>query len=234
MRYLSILFLLLSAYSNAQDSVGGKWMLKMHATSPIDIFTFPTLQFSLERSIGKRFSIAGEYGFQPYPNRFNIDTAFVSNKGMKYAVEMRFYTGASFSFKCGFYSDEKLVAPYGIYCGIQLFHTDNQYNESQKYNPITDTLLLNLMEDFFSVRQKKTGARFVLGIQSKVCSKVYIDMYGGLGIKHKKVTNQHREYDPAIHIAEECIDLCFDYYDLSESSGIKFSLSCGIRLGVNF
>ena len=235
MRYLFFFLLLLAVDGMAQqEGRNDGWVLRANASALIDLITFPTLQFSVERKLGEQFSISAEYGFQPYTKFHNQDTAWGQETGSKYALEGRFYLHSSFSLAKGFFSGKDIQAPEGWYLGLQFFHTNNHYTASQTYYPVSDTTFISSLEDYFSVDQQKTGGRIILGIQAKVAPRCYLDLYGGLGLKYKRIENGHREYDPGLHNAEDCIDLCYDYYDLRESSGTKGSFSCGLRLGFSF
>lgn len=235
MRYLLFFLLLLAVDGMAQQAERqDDWVLRANASALIDLFTFPTLQFSAERRLGEQFSINAEYGFQPYAKFHNQDTTWGQETGSKYALEGRFYLHSSFSLAKGFFSGKDIQAPEGWYLGLQFFHTNNHYTASQDYNSIQDTAFMSSLEDYFSVDQKKTGGRIILGIQAKVSPRCCVDLYGGLGLKSKRIKNGHREYDPDLHNAVDCTDLCYDYYDLRESSGTTGSFSCGLRLGFSF
>lgn len=63
--------------------------------------------------------------------------------------------------------------------------------------------------------------------------KWLLDLYVGVGIMERKITNTNREYSPIMHNMYNCKDLVwfFRELELSENSGIKANGTFGIRMG---
>ncbi len=230
MRYFLFISILLPALGSSQ-SKPDKWALKFNATAFIDIFSFPTLQFGVERKLNDRMSVQVELGFQPYSNHSNIDTTFLKDTGYKLMVELRHYFGAEIKMSA---DESRQSGMMGIYFSGQFFHTQNTYNASQSYFDIASTTFPSGGIDFFTVKRSKLGGRVLFGRQGKIFSRFIYDTYIGLGGVVTEITNAHREFDPAVHGKVECIDFCFDRKELSEESGPSVSFSYGIRLGYVF
>lgn len=225
MRYRFLILLLgisgvISAQINYKNS---SWFIKGNASSLIDIFTFPTLQFSAEKQITEYTSICPEIGYQLY-NFNKPDTSFLHPSGFKANIEFRYYLSK--------FVTTRLSNSIGrLYTGIRPFYSQNKLNSTISYRKNTDPVIW--IDDDFGVKNTTYGANVIFGFQKAVTERLILDMNIGLGVANRTVTNSNLQYskDAGYLLAGTEIIKYFKVQNLSESSGIKASYAFGFRFG---
>ena len=211
-------------------------IIKFNITSAADPLAFPVIQFSYERKLNKRLSVAWEFGYQFYQlrdapidmtdqyhnGRFttNSDTSFVSPRGVKANVEFRYY----------FLRFHKMKnIQFGIYSATNFFY---RYNK-------TDIAIVYLKDsvtpavDCYWMRKKNPGVMQVFGLQFTY-KRLALEFYGGIGYTDRTVSNYNREYNV------ETDDLVTNRHTGAERSFLSdynqgtVALSAGVRVGVAF
>jgi len=207
------------------------WILKSDQLALLNGFTFPTVQFSLEKKISDHFSIAPELGVQLYSfNTYRPDTVFVKPGGYRAGIELRCYD--PFGLLLG--KKKKSESQNGYYLSLNLFYRQNRYNSSVAYmkSGVTDTIY----SDCFWGRKKAMGINLLFGVQKNMGRRLVIDLYGGLGLLSRKIKNFSREYDAVNDEQDLPMDLTIDGVltsaGLEENSGVIPNLTLGIRLGL--
>lgn len=207
-----------------KDSVSN-FVFKINATSLIDIFSFPTLQLSLEKRFYRDITLAGEIGCQLY-NARKTDTMFINSNGWKANVEVRVYD----IFRKLKLTNQKRSTSYGTYFGINFFNRQNKYNAEIPYTKANDTLAY---KDCLSVNRKNWGGNLVVGYQSKLSKKYILDVYGGIGLMKADIKNDYREINNNDTISGTDLVPLFYSWNLSEHSGWQANINFGIRLGIS-
>jgi len=225
MRYVFLILLLkLSVFSNAQlHENTRKWNVKTNLTSLVDIFSFPCVQIAVGTKITNHVSLNIEGGNQFY-NFYKNDTVFYTPKGFKLNADCRYYF--SHIFKNDFFKKYD-----GWYFGVQGFIRKNQYNASIRYHSVSDSS--TTIVDYFGVKKKVWGFNFIAGYELLLTKRIICDVYVGLGVRYKIITNTNRHYINSIENKIEGVDLVpyFQYSNLSESSGESENVIAGIRIG---
>ncbi len=198
-------------------------LLKINATSIIDIFTFPSLQFSYEKPYKKNFSIHGEAGFQFYDFRKN-DTSFINAKGWIVNAEVRYY-GILKLLKIPAKNYGSLT---GVYVFSQAFYRRNRFNTTIEYKKANVPMDL---QDVLIVFKRNYGLNFGIGYQEPWGKSVMVDVYAGIGPMHLKITNTNREVAYNDSIPGNGLVPLMIRRQLSESSGLQASVIAGIRVG---
>ena len=225
--YLIIVLLNICILSFAQPSEKKPdWILKWNPTSSIDIFSFPTVQFSMEKKITDYVSLIAEFGYQCYDFR-QMDTTFLAPKGFKCNIEGRFYLS-----KISHSSLAGLME--GTYIGIQPFIRRNQYTTGISY--LTDPDTIHYKSDDFGVKKFIYGINCIMGMQRTMSSRLIVDLYLGIGILNRLIKNGNRQYNVNLgeHIASRGPDFNPRILEknLSEQSGFGVNLTFGLRLGI--
>lgn len=199
------------------------WYIKANASSLIDIFTFPTVQLSVEKQLGDNFSLSTEAGYQLYS--FNrSDTAFLNPTGFKVNLEGRYYLSkfinVRFSEKTG-----------RVYIGLRPFYYQNKNNASITYK--TDKDSPDWIDDDFTTESTAFGVNLIYGFQKSITDKLIMDMHFGLGIMNKQISNTELQYkeDAGYILAGTDFIKYFKSLNLSESSGIRGNILVGFRVG---
>jgi hypothetical protein len=204
--------------SNGSNTI----LLKTHLLAPIDLFSFPTIQFSLEKRWKNQFSLAGEVGYQFYDLRSKClnakDSMLVHPSGFKVNLEVRRY---------------HLIPEISknTYLALNFYYRRNNYNACYHYFMNNDP---KEHIDFFEVERQQWGIDLTLGLQPVLLKKFVLDMYLGFGIKNRIVKNFNREYNYSPYDNIPTDNVLFPDRHFSESSGRRFNLSMGIRLGFQF
>jgi len=199
------------------------WILKGNATSLFDIFTFPSVQLSIEKIITPQFSLSTEAGYQLYDFR-HTDTAFMSPKGFKVNFEFRYYF--SRQFRTGL--SGKLPRPYS---GLRPFYRQYQYNANIPYKINQNSEYWS--DDNFGVNNRSFGLYGILGFQQSISHKLVFDFHAGLGIIYRIIKNSDIQYNmESGHILGGTDLIQFsEKLNLGESSGLWGSILFGIRIG---
>jgi len=74
----------------ARKSNSTSLIVKINVTSLIDVTSFPTVQFSVEKRLSRYFSLSAEAGYQLYTYKYT-DTTFLDPQGFKVNLECRYY-----------------------------------------------------------------------------------------------------------------------------------------------
>jgi hypothetical protein len=204
------------------------WIIKGNTTALIDIFSFPTVQFAVEKKINNYFSIQTEIGYQLYDLRDKADTVSVKVGGFKINTEGRFYL-----FNYLKKNKNRKRNSDGIYAGIQAFYRENKYNKSLSYTKEGDESM-TLFDDSFGVVKTVYGANLALGFQKQI-HKFIMEPYIYIGYMNKKVENPNREFNKNLgHTEDIYVHDFFSSFDKEESSGNMVNFSFGLRLGYRF
>lgn len=199
------------------------WIVKGNITSLFDIVTFPTVQVSIEKRLTRYFSITPEIGYQIYNFR-HTDTTFYDPHGFRANIEFRYFisqlinTGLS----------GKRVR---YYVALQPFYTKNQYNTTISYhtrdNPTT------WIDDEFGVRKNTFGMDAIFGFQKPVSDRVVVDLYGGIGVLKRTLTNTQLYYneDSGDFMGGSRLLKYLRKLNFGESSGIYPNLVFGLKIG---
>jgi len=225
MRYrLMVLLLGISGVISAQINYkNSSWFIKGNGTALIDIFTFPTVQFSAEKQFTEYFSICPEAGYQLY-NFSHPDTSFLNPSGFKVNIEFRYYLSK--------FITSRLSNSNGrMYAGIRPFYSQNRFNTSVSFKMNPDSV--RWIDDDFSVKNTTYGVNLVFGFQKSVTGRLMIDLDAGLGVANRTVTNTDIQYskESGHYLAGTEFIKYFKALNLSGSSGIKASYSIGLRVG---
>ena len=222
-----IIFLIFPIISVGQKKIGDKELiLKGNLISLIDIFSFPTLQLSLEKEINHQLSVSSEVGYQIY-NARKVDTSFINPKGWKANFEIRLYDLIDKP------TARKRIAKShldGTYVGLNLFYRTNNYNSEISYTKSNDSLVHYI--DCLGVNKRNWGTNLVLGYQGNISTKFVTDLYFGLGVMKTQITNAHREIREEDRIDGTDLVPLFASWHLSERSGWRANISFGVRLGI--
>lgn len=199
------------------------WIIKGNATSLIDVFTFPTVQLSVEKKLSKCFSLTAELGVQFF-DFHRTDTTILKPGGFKLNVELRCYVSKLLNTDLSHKLD-------GFYLGLQPFFRQNRYTAGVSYYTSTDSLRGGV--DILGVKKIVYGLNGILGYQKPISDKVIIDLFVGIGIMDRNVRNTNREYNKDSDERLMGTDLVplFQYLNLSESSGLAGNVLFGIRIG---
>ena len=204
------------------------YILKLNATSLADGFSFPTVQFALEKKLNNSFSVQGELGLQLYDLGRSVDTVSVDTKGFRAMAEGRFYF-----LNCYKKDKSRKRISDGVYVGIQLFYRENQFSRNTSYY-FEDSENEELFKDNFGVKKKIFGANLALGFQ-KQFGHFVLEPYMYIGIMKRDIKNFDRSYNPDLgHLEDNDSHDLFGDTDMQESSGYKPNFSFGLRIGYRF
>ena len=227
MKPFYFILLLLPLMGISQEYVKpNSFIVKTNLFSPIDAFSFPTINISAEKRVARNFSLAGEIGYQFYGFR-KVDTSFVSPNGFKANLECRFYH---------LFTDDirKINTLTGGYLGINFFYRSNENNVALNYYPNYNTGVTK--EDCMWASRNIYGSNIVLGYQGRITPTVFVDGYVGVGIMNRTNVNHNREYNNATDSLVRPIDFNIgepaDKAYLTENNGWKVSVSIGLRIGI--
>jgi hypothetical protein len=222
--WLILIFLNISTFGFSQIvENNSSWIIKGNGTAAIDLFTFPTIQFSVEKKISSILSFNVEAGYQFY-SFDEADTTFLKPKGFKINTEARLYMSK-------FFSDDPQGKLDGFYFGFQPFYRQNQLTAGVDYYTDQDTI--NFKFDEFGVKKIAYGINCNFGYQQAISKRIVIDIYSGLGIMQKRVKNSDRQFNSEFDhrvIGGDLVPL-FQSLNLSESSGRRINVQVGIRVG---
>ncbi len=226
MKPLYIVLFLLPLMGISQEYVKpNSFIIKTNLTSPIDAFSFPTINISAEKRVAHNVSIAGEFGYQFYGVR-KVDTAFITPNGYKANIECRFYHL--------FTNDvRKINTLTGGYLGINFFYRSNENNLELSYYPNSNGG--NTKKDCLWASRNIYGSNVVLGYQGRITPGIVIDSYVGLGIMNRTSVNHNREYNSAtdsLYITVDYVMSPVEKANLTENNGWKVSLTFGMRIGI--
>lgn len=211
---------IISAQINYNNS---SWFIKGNATALIDIFTFPTVQFSAEKQVTDLFSICPEAGYQLYNFR-HTDTSFVKPTGFKVNIEFRYYISKYISSR----ASNKMGR---VYVGLRPFYMQNNYNSTVSYKVNPDSV--TWLDDDFGVKNRTFGLNLTFGFQKSLTERLLIDMHTGVGIMKREITNIDIQYNKnsGHYLAGTEFMQILKKINLSQSSGIWGNFLVGVRLG---
>lgn len=222
-KFVALLFFV-SFVTNAQLNYSkSTWYIKGNASSLIDIFTFPTLQLSVEKQISDYFSINTEGGYQLY-SFHRSDTGFLKPSGFKVNLEIRYYLSR-------FISTRYAEKTGRLYMGLRPFFSQNQYNTSISYKINQNSP--DWIDDDYAVENMTYGVNFIFGFQKSITEKLIMDMHAGVGIMDREVENSQIGYvnDSGYILAGTKLIQFLNKLNLAESSGIKPNILFGFRIG---
>ena len=233
MRYIFLLLIIPSCcYAQKKDSFDTV-IIKINATSVLDIFTFPIVAVSAENQISKSVSVSGEIGYQLY-SFYQPDTVFIHPSGFKAMMQVRKYFSASNDILDNFGLDkhhgDNLT---GFYTGLSLFYRQNKDNLSLDYMRNEDSTNYT---DCFTGSKKIVGADLLLGLQIYTSRCLFLDFYAGAGLMYRYSKNLYREPNtkadalntgPDMNIQSLVIQSYFN-----ETNGVKGTVTLGMRVGI--
>ena len=212
--------------SNAQqDSIN--LAAKIAFFSPVDVFNFPTIDLSLEKKFGHRFSISAEGGYEIY-HFFQPDTSFIHPGGYKAKLEMRIYHPFS-AFSKRDYDHPALT---GFYVGIDFFYRSEKYNSQVDYTTAKNRLMI-LHDDFWNEKSAE-GGTLIFGNQDVVKRKIVIDEFASIGILNRKIQYHELEYSEENGDRIENggdLSTLLSRGDLHQHNGLAPAFSVGVRIG---
>jgi hypothetical protein len=213
------MFLTLSVFAQ-KDTTLSFFLLKTSLTSPIDIFTFPTIDLSIEKSISKKVSAAGSFGIELY-DFTKADTSVISLNGYKTSLEVRYYPK---SFR------------RGLYFSGQIFFRHDQYTSYISYlkSPHDSS---NIYSDAIGVTRQCFGFNCILGFQKRIFKEIYLDSYAGLGLMNREIKNSLRDYSKdnlIYHYHGDGFPYTGSARSMSESSGKSWNFTFGLKIGWMF
>jgi len=199
------------------------WTIKGNATSLFDIFTFPTVQLSIEKILTNHLSLSSEAGYQFYDFR-RTDTTFLDPKGFKVNFECRYYFYKLFNTRISKNSAK-------LYTGLRPFYRQNQYTASIPYQTKFDPV--NWKDDDFGVKNNSYGLYYIFGFQQSLSDRLLFDFHGGVGVIKRTIKNIELQYNKDSGDILGGTDLIqfFETFHLNESSGLWGSFLFGIRIG---
>ena len=236
--FVFLICLSLSSSSLAQKtSLTNKSIIKFNATGAIDPFSFPTIQFSYERKLTKRVSLAGEFGYQLYQlpeskldrsdpylsSQFttNSDTSFVSPTGFKANLEGRYYF---------IRPRHKRLLQLSLYAATNFFYRKNREDISILY--LKDSISASV--DCYWLRRRNWGGLEVAGMQVSY-KKFIFELYAGVGFTDRFVVNYNREYNQETDGLEtNRHGFGAERKFLQEDNEGTVIFSGGIRIGISF
>jgi hypothetical protein len=230
---LVVLFNIITTFAQTEQlqPVEKKWIVKWNNTAAIDAFSFPTVQFAVERKINSYFSVQTEAGIQAYSFRNSADTLSVSDSGFKVMAEGRFYL-----FNYLKKDKTKRRKSDGVYTGIQFFYRKNSYNERLDYfrDEISYDNHENMISDDFGIKKEVYGINLCLGYQIPIHNFV-LEPYVYIGGFKRNIKNFNRDYDESLgHIEKDDPHPWVVTHDKKEKSGSGENFSLGLRIGYKF
>lgn len=202
------------------------WSIKANATSLIDIFTFPTIQLSVEKQLSDYFSLSTEGGYQLY-NFSHVKTPVLNTNGFKVNLELRYYLSK--------FLTTRLSNKLGrAYMGLRPFYSQNQGNASISYKAPADPA--KWIDDDFGVKNTTYGVNYILGFQKTITENLFVDLHTGAGIMQRNVSNTELQYikDAGYTVAGTGLIKFFKSLNLSETSGLRGNVLFGFRIGYKF
>ena len=222
-----LIVLTLQNSASAQEVKEDKsWIVKLNTTALIDVFSFPTIQFAVEKKIVPYIGVQAEAGIQPYFPQ-SADTLSVKNSGMRFMAEGRFYI-------FNYLKKDKSVQRKsdGLYTGIQVFYRKNSYND--RINYYTDESHTTEYQDDFGIKKEVYGMNITFGYQIPF-NRFILEPYCYLGFFKRNIKNFNREYNENLgHIENGYVHDFSGAYDLQENSGNAENISVGLRIGYKF
>ena len=220
--FVKIIILMLSMNAFSQELKEKDWILKLNATQLIDIFSYPTLQISVERKINPYFSINAEVGYQIY-DFYQKDTIFLKPKGFKTNIEGRIYPLKLINSRIKSNRGE-------LYVGLQFFYRENQNTNVVEYFPKNDET--KFFRDYFGTKRTAKGINLTFGYQITASKKIVLEPFVGFGILNRRIKNSDIQYNK---IKDERVGTglvpLVQGLNLEESSGSLFNFCTGFRIG---
>ena len=217
-----ILILVFSSCIYSQELKEKNWILKLNALQLVDIFSYPTLQFSAERKINPYFSVNAEIGYQLYDFQerdIQKDTIFLKPTGFKTNIEGRIYLLKLINSRIKSYRGE-------LYIGLQFFYRENQSTDDVRYSPKTDST--KVFSDTFGMKKKAMGLNITIGHQITL-KRIILEPFIGIGIMNRKIKNSDIQYnEEKDFIRESHFNLSSN---LEEDSGTDGNFCVGFRIG---
>ena len=222
-----IIFCSLSICVHAQTD---RVSIKFAPLALIDEVSMPTIQGGVEFKLSKHFSWYNEVGIK-YRKCVNetSDTPFVASDGYKIKSELRYYFSDT---KSGLFKEPV----GGFYVGGNLFFINDNHNTKITYYPNKDSS--NPKQDAFGVHKKVLGLNLIGGFQHSVYKNFLIDVYAGIGVRMRMVTNENKEFNKDHDSLEQPIDFAVlsirDYVDAAGGNSVVPSITAGVRLCYRF
>lgn len=219
---ITVIILILSVNTFSQELKEKRWILKLNPTQLIDVFSYPTLQISVERKINPYFSINAEIGYQLY-DFHQKDTVFLQPKGFKTNIEGRIYPLKLINSRIKSNRGE-------LYVGLQFFYRENQNTNVVEYSPKIDST--KLFRDYFGTKRTAKGFNITFGYQITASKKIVLEPFIGFGILNRRIKNSDIQYDKTKDErgGTDLVPL-FQGLNLEESSGSLFNFCTGFRIG---
>ncbi len=169
-KFIILLFMVSSLVSAQINYRNSSWYIKGNASSLIDIFSFPTVQLSVEKQFSEYISLCAEGGYQLY-SFSRSDTSFLNPTGFKANLEFRYYLSK--------FITTRLSNKLGrVYTGIRPFYWQTRYNASVSYQ--TNLGPSRWYDDDFGVKDRTFGLGIVLGFQKNITERLILDLHTGV------------------------------------------------------
>lgn len=226
-KYITIFLILLSISSNAQKLNYG---IKFSPLCLADDVNFSAIQLGVECRLKNRLTMFNELGIKYRRSSFeNRDTFFIPSKGFRYRLEFRYYFANSVD-------TGRLNSLTGFYVGANCAYAHNQFNYQITYQHNTDTV--NWKQDVFGVKKTILIPNLMVGREMKILRSFYLDIYGGIGLRVRRISSVHKDYNSLNDKLSLPIDLTIpgsqDFVNSEDKQTILFNFTSGLRIGLRF
>ena len=195
--------------------------LKFSFLSLIDEPSFPTIQGGIEFKLSKKIGWYNEAGIKYRKSYYEMaDTTFTSSRGLKLKTEIRYY----------------LTPHNGIYIGCNGFYTKDFHNTKAIYYYSNDSSML--MVDNFAAEKIVRGFNLVIGKQYQKRTRIYLDLYAGLGVRFISIDQNNMEVDHDRDVLKRSPDLNIPdnriWMDVKGGRSVLPNFSMGTRICYSF
>ena len=201
------------AFSQSQKEV----VIKFCPLALLDL-NGPTIQAGIEVKLSNKIAWYNEFGIKLAGgiSEYYSDTSFVVSGGFKIKSEIRYYLKNNNKFN-------------RTYFAANIFFIHDLHNREIDYTPLADT---SSKIDDFGVKKNVYGINVLYGRQKSLSKKIFIDIYGGVGLRLRNITTVNKEYDKNINNIRGTIDP--KIYQIGERADANagFSILPNFTLGV--
>jgi hypothetical protein len=201
-------FFLCSNLALGQQDTTSRFRIFSDPTHLLDFYSRNVATIGAEIILKHKIGVVAEYGvvFRVEPEK---DTVFLTERGSYQRVEIRVYD----IFRL------KHVRTFG---GLEYRHIYHQYNHHYS----------ETSPDHFAVKTNVNIVNLKLGAVLRIKKHFYAEHHIGFGMRHRNVSNTHREFYSADY-GQEMLQLSPPRY-FSESNGYYFNPSLGLKVGYTF
>jgi len=192
---------------------------------PLDLadVNMPTVQAGVEFKLFKNITWYNEFGVKYTKNIVEryVDTSFVPSNGYKIKSELRYYL-----------MNKGKSQFDGAYFAANVFFIKDMYNRQISYRQNSDQVINT---NYFGVRKNVLGFNAVFGYQTNLSTKIYLDAYGGLGLRLRNISTVHEEFnknkDVLVNATDPKINTIGEKADVDGGFSIRPNLTLGFRIG---